>query len=81
MAVSSDLPSSPCSPCGICRQFIREFAGDLKMPILMVWKGWDPSSSAPFKEGNGLHEEKGVVVRTLEELLPLSFGPEELTKV
>lgn len=58
LAVNVDI-SPPASPCGMCRQFIREFCG-LDMPIFMV-------------------DVKGeCVVRTVEELLPMSFGPEHL---
>ncbi|KAF2836200.1 cytidine deaminase [Patellaria atrata CBS 101060] len=47
------------SPCGMCRQFIREFC-ELDTPIFM-------------------HDKDGsYVVKTLGELLPLSFGPEAL---
>ncbi|KAJ6257749.1 hypothetical protein Dda_7538 [Drechslerella dactyloides] len=60
IAVSTDI-TPPASPCGMCRQFIREFC-DLNLPIYM----WD-------KDGN-------YVVKTLEELLPMSFGPEHLKK-
>ncbi|KAI5850428.1 cytidine deaminase-like protein [Morchella snyderi] len=49
----------PASPCGMCRQFIREFAS-LETPIFMYDK-------------NGEY-----VVRTLEQLLPMSFGPDDL---
>ena len=48
-----------CSPCGACRQRIREFAS-LKTPIHMC------SVSEHLK------------TLTLEELLPDSFGPENL---
>ncbi|TQN75376.1 Cytidine deaminase [Colletotrichum shisoi] len=58
VAVATDI-EAPCSPCGMCRQFIREFV-DLETPILMFNK-----------------DGKYVVMR-LEELLPLSFGPEYL---
>ena len=47
------------SPCGPCRQVMREFASD-NMPVYML----DP-------EGNGR-------VKTLGQLLPDSFGPEQL---
>lgn len=58
IAILGDL-KEPISPCGICRQFIREFAP--KVPILMF---------------SGQTDE--MVCRTLEELLPMSFGPEQL---
>ncbi|OAL44045.1 cytidine deaminase [Pyrenochaeta sp. DS3sAY3a] len=48
-----------CSPCGMCRQFLREFLG-LDTPIFMF-----------NKEGKW-------IVRTMGELLPLSFGPDVL---
>lgn len=48
------------TPCGGCRQRLREFAAD-DTPILLA------------------HPEHGVQeVRTLGQLLPLSFGPEHL---
>ena len=52
---------SLCTPCGGCRQKIREFAkGDVKIHCCT---------------------EQGRVLRsfTLEELLPSSFGPENLS--
>ncbi|KAK9421624.1 hypothetical protein SUNI508_05554 [Seiridium unicorne] len=61
VAVATDI-SPPASPCGMCRQFIREFC-DLKTPILMFDKNDD------------------YIVLKLEELLPLSFGPEALPPV
>lgn len=51
--------AEPISPCGICRQFIREFAP--KVPIFMF---------------SGKNDD--MVCKTLEELLPMSFGPEQL---
>lgn len=59
IAISSDQ-KEPISPCGICRQFIREFF-ELSAPVYML-------------SGDG----DKLIVRTLEELLPLSFGPENL---
>ena len=48
-----------CSPCGACRQRIREFAS-LKTPIHMC------------------NIKEHLKTTTLEELLPDSFGPENL---
>ncbi len=63
LAVSTN--SNKCSsPCGICRQVIREFSeSDLKLPIIMLDK-------------NG----KKYIEMTIDELLPLSFGPDDLEK-
>ncbi|KAG6204247.1 hypothetical protein E4U35_003554 [Claviceps purpurea] len=58
LGVATDVRPA-ASPCGMCRQFIREFC-KLSMPIYMF-----------DKDGN-------YVVKTLEELLPMSFGPEDL---
>ncbi|KAK3355139.1 cytidine deaminase-like protein [Neurospora tetraspora] len=58
VAVATDI-SPPASPCGMCRQFIREFC-ELSMPILMFDK-----------------DENFSVLR-LEDLLPLSFGPDQM---
>ncbi|KUJ11009.1 cytidine deaminase [Mollisia scopiformis] len=60
IAVATDI-SPPASPCGMCRQFIREFC-ELQTPIIMF-----------DKDGN-------FVVMRLEQLLPLSFGPEALPR-
>ncbi|TQV99717.1 mitochondrial ornithine carrier protein AmcA/Ort1 [Cordyceps javanica] len=58
LAVATDI-SPPASPCGMCRQAIREFClGD--MPIIMFDKNED------------------YVVMTVEEILPMSFGPDKL---
>lgn len=49
-----------CTPCGGCRQKIREFAGP-ETPVLVG-------------------DETGLKARfTLDELLPESFGPDNLT--
>ncbi|KAK3300283.1 cytidine deaminase-like protein [Chaetomium fimeti] len=58
VAVATDA-EAPASPCGMCRQFIREFC-ELSVPIIM----FDKNSN--------------FVVMKLEELLPLSFGPDNL---
>ena len=57
VGVATDMEDY-CSPCGMCRQFLREFLG-LETPIFMFNK-------------NGKY-----IVRTMGELLPLSFGPED----
>jgi cytidine deaminase len=50
----------PCTPCGGCRQKIREFAGP-NTPVRMV----DPAGRL-------------LLTATLEDLLPHSFGPDNL---
>ncbi|MCE0742814.1 cytidine deaminase [Acetobacter sicerae] len=52
--------SGPCTPCGGCRQKLREF-GAPDMPVYMT----DPAGQV-------------LLVKTLGELLPDSFGPENL---
>lgn len=54
--------SSPISPCGICRQVLREFCS-ADMPIILVAGNSDPS---------------GVRETTLGQLLPDSFGLDQL---
>lgn len=58
IAVTTDTEEL-VSPCGICRQFIREFS-EPELPIYMFTNSGD------------------LTVRTLGELLPLSFGPDNL---
>ncbi len=48
------------SPCGICRQALREFVNPSGFPIIMA------------------RTETDYRIRTLEDLLPDSFGPEDL---
>jgi cytidine deaminase len=50
-----------CTPCGICRQVMREFCDPKEMRVLLARTPED------YKE------------MTLDELLPESFGPEDLT--
>ncbi|KZT59084.1 cytidine deaminase [Calocera cornea HHB12733] len=66
LAVTSDVPS-PISPCGICRQFIREFCA-LELPVFLV-----PANYGTYGDGKG-----EITETTLDELLPYSFGPEDL---
>ncbi|KAJ1306491.1 hypothetical protein OPQ81_007494 [Rhizoctonia solani] len=65
IAVTSDVDEI-VSPCGICRQFIREFCS-LKMPIYMVKSSYTPATV-----------DTSTKAVTLEDILPYSFGPEHL---
>lgn len=65
LAVNTDVVQ-PISPCGICRQVIREFCA-LKMPILLVPDGYGSAD-------NGVD----ILETTVEGLLPHSFGPGHL---
>lgn len=57
IGITSDLTDEFITPCGICRQFIREFGKET--PVYM------------FKGDQ-------LLVMKLSELLPRSFGPEQL---
>jgi len=71
LAVTSDVKVA-ISPCGICRQFIREFCSS-DMPVLMIPADYD------WKHPNGREDGTGKVVEMpFGELLPFSFGPEYL---
>jgi hypothetical protein len=56
--VATDI-SPAASPCGMCRQFIREFC----LPSLPIYM-YDKNNT--------------YTVKTIGELLPLSFGPNDL---
>jgi cytidine deaminase len=76
VVVTSLLPTPSVSPCGICRQFLREFAA-LETPIYMVADGYPREEKVPdVLDGEG--SEGLIKVMTLGELLPMSFGPEHL---
>ena len=51
-----------CSPCGVCRQAIREFVDPKKFIVILAKSTED------------------YLVYFLEELLPLSFGPDNLAE-
>ncbi|KDE04509.1 cytidine deaminase [Microbotryum lychnidis-dioicae p1A1 Lamole] len=77
LAIASDL-NGVCSPCGLCRQTLREFC-PLDMPILLVPANYSEQTKTVTAREAKEHGDKGVlVVTTLDELLPLSFGPEDL---
>ncbi|KAM9630221.1 cytidine deaminase isoform 2-T2 [Morphnus guianensis] len=61
MAIASDMGDHFITPCGACRQVMREFGTD-----------WD----IYLTKADGTY-----IVKRLEELLPLSFGPEDLKKM
>lgn len=61
MAIAGDSLESCITPCGICRQVIREFVPD-SFPVVML-------------NGDGSR----CVIKTLKELLPMSFGPDDLS--
>ncbi|XP_072307641.1 cytidine deaminase b [Eucyclogobius newberryi] len=60
VVISSDLSEQFISPCGGCRQFMREFGLD--------WEVFLTQTDGSFLK------------KTVEELLPVSFGPEDLSK-
>ncbi|KAK2862340.1 hypothetical protein Q5P01_001873 [Channa striata] len=59
IAIASDLNDQFISPCGGCRQFMREFG-----------LNWDVYLSKP---------DGSCLKMTVEELLPVSFGPEDMS--
>ncbi|KAM5323026.1 cytidine deaminase-like [Glossophaga mutica] len=61
IAVATDLQDDFSSPCGACRQVMREFG--------TTWDVYMTKSDGTY------------IVRTVQELLPASFGPEDLHKV
>ncbi|KAE9405992.1 cytidine deaminase [Gymnopus androsaceus JB14] len=66
LAIVSDV-ISPISPCGLCRQVIREFCTQ-DMPIFLVPADYPQADAA----------KGGVKETSIGELLPDSFGPEQL---
>ena len=58
----ADEKTDYTSPCGICRQVLREFVTPNDFYVIMA------------------KNENDYVIKILEELLPMSFGPESLEK-
>ncbi|CAM3099879.1 cytidine deaminase [Streptobacillus ratti] len=61
IVITGDV-EKPISPCGMCRQFIREFA---KKDTLIVL---------------GSLRSNDYILWTVEDMIPYSFGPEDLDK-
>ncbi|KAK0487278.1 cytidine deaminase-like protein [Armillaria novae-zelandiae] len=76
LAVTTNVPAT-ISPCGMCRQVIREFCA-LDMPVLLVPGDYPKSSDDKMDEGKPSMTEGGVRETSIGELLPDSFGPEHL---
>jgi cytidine deaminase len=62
---------------------MREFLNP-QTPVFMVGSSYPTSSSTTpqfvtsYFEGKGAEREKEMVVMSMDELLPMSFGPEHL---
>ena len=67
------------SPCGICRQVLREFC-HLDTPVFLVPADYpqEEQRGSAGEEGQPAPAQGGVRVETVGGLLPLSFGPGEL---
>ncbi|GAA6042566.1 hypothetical protein JCM8097_003134 [Rhodosporidiobolus ruineniae] len=80
LAVTSDVPAV-ISPCGICRQVLREFC-PLNMPVLLVPATYEAGVTKVLTaaEAEGKDTTGVMVETTMGELLPLSFGPEDLDR-
>lgn len=66
-AVVAYAPDVFTSPCGVCRQFIREFAGSTDIPIYIARGIDDRSPDQPF------HDDDPVLCTSIFNLLPNSF--------
>lgn len=55
-----DVFSNYATPCGVCRQYLREFCNPKEMKVIIA------------------KSENESKTFTLEELLPVSFGPDNL---
>ncbi|WVQ71152.1 cytidine deaminase [Cryptococcus sp. DSM 104548] len=86
VAVTSDIPSPAISPCGICRQFLREFL-EPHVPIYFISGTYPTTPSAGddtagypqwLDDLQGEEAKKHVKMMTMEEVLPESFGPDHL---
>ena len=69
--LNSDVASA-ISPCGLCRQVIREFCAQ-QMPILLIPCDYEKRLAKGEPDG-------GVKETSIAALLPHSFGPEDLER-
>lgn len=76
VAVTSDS-GLPCTPCGICRQVLREFCAQDTV-IFMPSKEWAPSEQQKTVASLKDLAEDHVLLMDMDMLLPHSFGPEAL---
>lgn len=76
VAVASDS-GLPCTPCGICRQVLREFCAQDTV-IFMPSKEWSPSEQQKTVASLKDLAEDHVLLMDMDMLLPHSFGPEAL---
>ena len=80
IAVATDI-SPPASPCGMCRQFIREFCevSPLMCSTAHMSRAKEDTDIVQLTMPILMYDKDGKsVVMTLEKLLPMSFGPEKL---
>ncbi|ODN84209.1 cytidine deaminase [Cryptococcus amylolentus CBS 6039] len=82
VAVTSDIPSPAISPCGICRQFLREFL-EPHVPIYFISGTYSSTLNSGeypdwLDDRTGEEAKKHVKMMTMEEVLPESFGPDHL---
>jgi homotetrameric cytidine deaminase len=71
IAVATDV-DVPASPCGMCRQFIREFCANDVVVIMFGAKGL--GDAAEGLQGDGTSVDNGWAVRTVGEVSSFSFS-------
>ncbi|XP_017857572.1 PREDICTED: cytidine deaminase [Drosophila arizonae] len=70
-AVVAYKPNEFVSPCGVCRQFIREFAGNTDMPIYIGQANDAQSPQEQLEEP--FHNDDLILCTSIFNLLPHSF--------